>query len=106
MQSAIAESELSAAHAKKKAETDGQRAKILFAVAIVLVALAAPVYAGGFGVGSQLTWQVYIGVGKQFRERYTLLLGYRYMDVDYRNAGFLYDTQMSGLLAGFALRLK
>jgi len=84
----------------------GKRAKILFAVAIFLVALAAPVYAGGFGVGSQLTWQVYIGVGKQFRERYTLLLGYRYMDVDYRNAGFLYDTQMSGLLAGFALRLK
>jgi hypothetical protein len=30
----------------------GKRAKILFAVAIVLVALAAPVYAGGFGVRS------------------------------------------------------
>ena len=44
--------------------------------------------AGGFGVGSQLTWQVYTGVGKQFKERYSLLLGYRYMDVDYRNAGF------------------
>ena len=45
-------------------------------------------------------------MGKQFRERYSLLLGYRYMDGDYRNAGFLYDTHMSGLLVGFALRLK
>jgi len=53
-----------------------------------------------------LTWQVYTGVGKQFRKRYSLLLGYRYIDVDHRNAGFLYDTHMSGLLPGFALRLK
>jgi hypothetical protein len=33
----------------------GKRAKILFAVAIFPVAFAAPVYTGGFGVGSQLT---------------------------------------------------
>jgi hypothetical protein len=62
--------------------------------------------AGGFGAGSQLTWQVYTGVGKQFKQRYSLLLGYRYMDVDYKNGGFLYDTHMSGLLAGFAIRVK
>jgi hypothetical protein len=37
---------------------------------------------------------------------YSLLLGNRYMDVDYRNAGFLYDTQMSGLLVGFVIRAK
>jgi len=62
--------------------------------------------AGGFGVGSQLTWQVCTGLGKQFKERYSLLLGYRYMDVDYKNGGFLYDTHMSGLLAGFGIRIK
>jgi hypothetical protein len=26
--------------------------------------------------------------------------------VDYTNGGFLYDTHMSGLLAGFNIRLK
>jgi hypothetical protein len=62
--------------------------------------------AGGFGVGSQLTWQVYTGVGKEIKKRYSLTLGYRYLDVDYSNGGFLYDTHMSGLLAGFGIRLK
>ncbi len=62
--------------------------------------------AGGFGAGSQLTWQVYTGIGKEFKEKYSVLLGYRYLDVDYKNGGFLYDTHMSGLLAGFAIRLK
>jgi hypothetical protein len=61
---------------------------------------------GGFGAGSQLTWQVYSGVGKEIKEKYSFLLGYRYMFVDYRNGGFLYDIHMSGPLVGFALRLK
>lgn len=38
--------------------------------------------AGGFGVGSQLTWQVYTGVGKEFKKKYSVLLGYRYLYVD------------------------
>jgi len=62
--------------------------------------------AGGFGAGSQLTWQVYSGVGKEIKNKYSLLLGYRYLYVDYQNGGFLYDTHMSGLLAGVAIRLK
>jgi|SRR5580692_1904877 hypothetical protein len=62
--------------------------------------------AGGFGVGSQLTYQIYTGVGKEFKKKFSAMLGYRYMDVDYSNGGFLYDTHMSGLLAGFNIRLK
>jgi hypothetical protein len=62
--------------------------------------------AGGFGAGSQLTWEVYSGVGKEFKQKFSLLLGYRYLYVDYTNGGFLYDTHMSGLLAGFAVRFK
>jgi hypothetical protein len=61
---------------------------------------------GGFGVGSQLTWQVYTGIGKEFKDKFSLSLGYRYLYVDYQNGGFLYDTHMSGLLAGFGIRLK
>jgi hypothetical protein len=62
--------------------------------------------AGGFGVGSQLTYQIYAGVGKEFKQKYAVLLGYRYLFVDYKNSGFLYDVHMSGLLTGFKIRFK
>jgi hypothetical protein len=62
--------------------------------------------AGGFGVGSQSTWQINSAVGKEFKKRYSLRLGYRYMSVDYTNGAFLYDVHMSGLVAGFGIRLK
>jgi hypothetical protein len=62
--------------------------------------------AGGFGVGSQLTYQTYAGIGQEFKKRYSMLLGYRYMFVDYKNGGFLFDVHMSGLQAGFGIRFK
>jgi hypothetical protein len=62
--------------------------------------------AGGFGVGSQQTWQVYTGIGKEFKRKYSVFLGYRYLYVDYKNGGFLFDTHMDGVLAGFAIHLK
>lgn len=57
--------------------------------------------AGGFGVGSQQTWQIYTGAGKEFKQKFSVFVGYRYLDVDYRSAGFLFDNHMNGLLAGF-----
>jgi hypothetical protein len=64
--------------------------------------------AGGFGVGSKKTYQIYGGMGKEFKKKYSMLLGYRYLDMDYQNVsgGFLYDTHMSGFLAGFNIRFK
>jgi hypothetical protein len=62
--------------------------------------------AGGFGVGSQLTYQIYAGVGKEFKERYAAFLGYRYLYVDYSNGGFLYKVHMNGLVTGFNIRFK
>jgi len=62
--------------------------------------------AGGFGIGSQLTYQMYGGLGKEFKEKYSLLLGYRYLYVDYSNGGFLYNVHMSGLQAGFNIHFK
>ena len=62
--------------------------------------------AGGFGAGSQATWQVYTGVGKEFKQKYSLFLGYRRLSVDYRDGGFIYDTNMNGMLLGFAIRFK
>jgi hypothetical protein len=62
--------------------------------------------AGGFGVGSKATYQIYTGIGKGFKKRYAVMLGYRYLDVDYQNAGFTYDVHMNGALAGFDIRFK
>jgi len=62
--------------------------------------------AGGFGAGSQVTWQVYTGVGKEFRRRYAVFVGYRRLSVDYRDGGFIYDTNMNGMLLGGSIRLK
>jgi hypothetical protein len=62
--------------------------------------------AGGFGAGSQVTWQIYTGVGKEFKQRYSLFLAYRRLSVDYRDGGFVYDTNMNGTLLGFAIKFK
>lgn len=62
--------------------------------------------AGGFGVGSQLTYQFYVGIGKEFKQKFSTVVGYRYLDVDYSNGGFLYDVHMSGPIVGFNVRFK
>jgi hypothetical protein len=62
--------------------------------------------AGGFGVGSKATYQIYSGVGKEFKKRYALLLGYRYLDVNYQSGGFTYDVHMNGVMTGFNIRFK
>jgi hypothetical protein len=61
---------------------------------------------GGFGTGSQETYQMFGGIGKEFKGKYSLLSGWRYLLVDYQNGGFLYDTHMNGLIVGFSLRCK
>jgi hypothetical protein len=80
----------------------GLRNKVLLAVVLFLFAAVA----SGYADDDQLTWQVFTGLGKEFKQRYSVLLGYRYLDVDYKNGGFLFDTHMSGLLAGFGIRFK
>jgi len=51
---------------------------------------------GGFGVGSQFTWQGYGAVGCEITRRVYCEAGYRYLYVDYRNGGFLYDVATRG----------
>ena len=51
---------------------------------------------GGFGVGSNLAWQVYGGLGCQVTRNFTVELGYRHLAVDYTSGGFTYDVSMSG----------
>jgi len=42
---------------------------------------------GGFGAGSELTWNVIVGAGWQCAERWKLFLGYRFLDIDQEDRG-------------------
>lgn len=71
------------------------------------VNLAPKVYAtgwamiGGFGVGSDLMWDLMGGAGYQFNDTFSMFAGYRAVSVDYSNDGFVYDVVEQGpVLAG------
>ena len=59
---------------------------------------------GGFGVGSDLTWQVVAGAKFDFSKSLSLRFGYRHMDINYDNGGVLYDATMKGPYIGLAIR--
>ncbi len=51
---------------------------------------------GGFGVGSDLTWQASGGLGWQFATNKYLELNYRALSMDYEDNGFSYDMVTRG----------
>lgn len=61
---------------------------------------------GGWAAGSQLDYQVIGLLGYKISPKLTLQVGYRYLDVDFRNGGSTYDTTTSGALFGVTIKLK
>jgi hypothetical protein len=65
-------------------------------------------YVTGFGDigggGSNLTYQLLGLAGRDFGNRYALVLGYRYLNVDYNKDLFLFDTGMGGPVIGWAFK--
>jgi hypothetical protein len=59
---------------------------------------------GGFGVGSDFMWDANINLGYQWTKGFSTTLGYRYLDVDYDDDGFLSDVAQSGLTLGLSWR--
>jgi hypothetical protein len=55
---------------------------------------------GGFGVGSELTYQVLYGFGWQFANHWSLDFGYRVIGYDIKKEGVNLDIVMHGLIAG------
>ncbi|PYS99045.1 MAG: hypothetical protein DMF63_13305 [Acidobacteria bacterium] len=56
---------------------------------------------GGAGIGADLTTQLIGIAGFKFTKHVAMLGGYRWLQVDYDDKhGFLFDTQMSGIVAG------
>lgn len=61
---------------------------------------------GGFGVGSDLVWQAYAGLGFEFNQRVSAELGYKHFSVDYSgDRGFEAGLDMSGAFVSLLIRL-
>jgi len=59
---------------------------------------------GGFGAGSDFMWDASANIGYQWTKSVATTVGYRYLDVDYDNDGFLYDVAQSGITLGLSWR--
>lgn len=57
---------------------------------------------GGFGVGSDFSWQILALASYHWTAQHSLVLGYRYLDVDYDASSFAFDGAMSGPVVGVA----
>jgi opacity protein-like surface antigen len=51
---------------------------------------------GGFGVGSDLMWDLMGGAGYKFTDNFSVFAGYRAAKVDYSGDGFVYDVIEKG----------
>lgn len=51
---------------------------------------------GGFGIGSELTFQLYGALGCDISHWCFIEAGYRYLYTDYNHGGFVYDVTQSG----------
>lgn len=59
---------------------------------------------GGFGVGSDLTYQIAVTANYQMRDNLYLSGGYRHLYLDYSNGGTSFKGAMSGPLVGVTWR--
>jgi hypothetical protein len=59
---------------------------------------------GGFGAGADFMWDANINFGYQWTTGLSSTIGYRYLDVDYADGGFLYDVAQDGIVLGLSWR--
>lgn len=59
---------------------------------------------GGFGVGSDLTWQLFASLGYQINDRWSVQGGWRYVSIDKPIDGRDVDLDFNGPLLGFTAR--
>jgi len=58
---------------------------------------------GGFGVGSDLTWQAFGAVGYNWTKTLSTSIGYRAIYEDYEDGGFVYNMTQQGVFAGLGI---
>lgn len=66
--------------------------------------LAGSANIGGFGAGSELTWEIFAGLDYAFNERFSANAGFRYIAIDYEGSRGELDLDMYGPLLGMTLR--
>jgi len=66
--------------------------------------LAALADIGGFGVGSELTWEAYAGANYAFNDHFSGVFGYRYMSIDYEDDTITMDINLYGPMLGIQYR--
>ncbi|MGD9806162.1 MAG: hypothetical protein AB7E81_00885 [Hyphomicrobiaceae bacterium] len=59
---------------------------------------------GGFGAGSDFTWSALTTVNYLLTDRFSASVGYKMLDVDYDDGGYVYDTRLSGPVMGVTYR--
>ena len=59
---------------------------------------------GGFGLASDLTWQLLGTLGYRFNDWFSVRAGYRHLKVDYEKDGFVWDVALSGPIVGAVFR--
>ena len=59
---------------------------------------------GGFGAGSDLTWQALVTANYKFNDRFAVSAGYKGLSVDYDNDGHVFQSTLSGPVLGFTMR--
>ncbi|MBF9032339.1 hypothetical protein HKCCE3408_18220 [Rhodobacterales bacterium HKCCE3408] len=59
---------------------------------------------GGFGVGSDLTWQAAVTANYQATDNLYLSVGYRHLFLDYEDGGTVFEGSMTGPLLGLTWR--
>lgn len=67
-------------------------------------ALRAEGDVGGFGLVSDIDWQLLGTIQYQVADYLTLDAGYRYLAVDFDDGGFLFDVALSGPIIGASIR--
>jgi hypothetical protein len=59
---------------------------------------------GGFGVASDVTWDVMANIGYHWNDKISFAVGYRAMGVDYSHGGFVYDVVQRGPVIGSVMK--
>jgi len=59
---------------------------------------------GGFGVSSDIDWDLFGGIGYEISDRISLVGGYRGVGVDYSSDGFVFDVIEHGPILGGVFR--
>lgn len=59
---------------------------------------------GGFGAGSEFTWEVFAGLNYALSDRFSTVAGFRYMSIDYDTGSADIDLETYGPVLGLTVR--